>query len=229
MQLPFLVLGWTVVTQLDTVGGFVGSGKFWSLGFVGLHLLFLACRLARKRIYEAWRRRVGWTVLEQFHPMSPNVIHSYPILTLFGDSWWFLMLMPSFFVLVVCKPQAYPESSFRTWCSYPSLWFVGSVEFWSLRFCRSALVVLACRLARKRIYRAWRRRVGWTVLGQCSCVLLNRMLVGRTLPWVSEPVHSSASGLWMMGFQIIGLVLRLCICDCDWLLLITMMFLFMYP
>ena len=134
MQLPFLVLGWTVVTQLDTVGGFVGSGKFWSLGFVGLHLLFLACRLARKRIYEAWRRRVGWTVLEQFHPMSPNVIHSYPILTLFGDSWWFLMLMPSFFVLVVCKPQAYPESSFRTWCSYPSLWFVGSVEFWSLGF-----------------------------------------------------------------------------------------------
>ena len=67
-------------------------------------------------------------------PMSPNVIHSYPILTLFGDSWWFLMLMPSFFVLVVCKPQAYPESSFRTWCSYPSLWFVGSVEFWSLGF-----------------------------------------------------------------------------------------------
>ena len=97
MQLPFLVLGWTVVTQLDTVGGFVGSVEFWSLGFVGLHLLFLACRLARKRIYEAWRRRVGWTVLEQFHPMSPNVIHSYPSLTLFGDSWWFLMLMPSFF------------------------------------------------------------------------------------------------------------------------------------
>ena len=42
--------------------------QFWSLGFVGLHLLSLACRLARKCIYEAWRRRVGWTVLEQFHP-----------------------------------------------------------------------------------------------------------------------------------------------------------------
>ena len=205
MQLPFLVLGWTVVTKLDTVGGFVGSGEFWSLGFVGLHLLFLACRLARKRIYEAWRRRVGWTVLEQFHPMSPNVIHSYPILTLFGDSWWFLMLMPSFFVLVVCKPQAYPESrGFQNLMQLPFLVVCRFSGVLILRFCRSALVVLACRLARKRIYRAWRRRVGWTVLGQCSCVFLNRMLVGRTLPWVSEPVHSSASGLWMMGFQIIG-------------------------
>jgi hypothetical protein len=115
------------------------------------------------------------------------------------------MLMPSFFVLVVCKPQAYPESrGFQNLMQLPFLVVCRFSGVLILRFCRSALVVLACRLARKRIYRAWRRRVGWTVLGQCSCVFLNRMLVGRTLPWVSEPVHSSASGLWMMGFQIIG-------------------------
>ena len=142
-----------------------------------------------------------------------------------GDSWcWCLLFL--FWLFASLKHIQSPEG-FRTWCSYPSLWFVGSVEFWSLGFVGLHLLSWLAGLPGSASTERGEGELGelcWDnvhVFFWIECWLVERFRGFQNL-FTRAPVDF---GWW--GSR--SLVLRLCICDCDWLLLITMMFLFMYP